>query len=103
MDYFSRALYYEYASKGIFVQSLTPFVIATKMVSCSRVTSKRSFFFPSAEEYASHAISTLGLSKRTPGYWKHSIEVKEFIKLLNVCQGKKKKEKKKKLFHSLGA
>uniref|UniRef100_A0A8C3KVA2 Hydroxysteroid dehydrogenase like 1 n=1 Tax=Chrysolophus pictus TaxID=9089 RepID=A0A8C3KVA2_CHRPC len=74
LDYFSRALYYEYASKGIFVQSLTPFVIATKMVSCSSVTSKRSFFFPSAEEYASHAISTLGLSKRTPGYWKHSIE-----------------------------
>lgn len=74
LDYFSRALYYEYASKGIFVQSLTPFVIATKMVSCSSVTSKRSFFFPSAEEYASQAISTLGLSKRTPGYWKHSIK-----------------------------
>ncbi|KAM6253231.1 inactive hydroxysteroid dehydrogenase-like protein 1 isoform 1-T2 [Porphyrio hochstetteri] len=75
LDYFSRALHYEYAPKGIFVQSLTPFVIATKMVACSSIASKRSFFFPSAEEYARHAISTLGLSTRTTGYWKHAIEL----------------------------
>ncbi|KFQ18712.1 PREDICTED: inactive hydroxysteroid dehydrogenase-like protein 1 [Merops nubicus] len=74
LDYFSRALHHEYASKGIFVQSLTPFFIATKMVACSSILSKRSFFFPSAEEYASHAISTLGLSTRTSGYWKHAIK-----------------------------
>ncbi|NXL92625.1 HSDL1 protein, partial [Alectura lathami] len=74
LDYFSRALYYEYASKGIFVQSLTPFPIATKMISFSKVASQRSFFFPSAEEYASQAVSTLGLSNRTAGYWKHSIK-----------------------------
>ncbi|XP_061200084.1 inactive hydroxysteroid dehydrogenase-like protein 1 [Neopsephotus bourkii] len=73
LDYFSRALHYECASKGIFVQSLTPFVIS-KMTSCSGMTSKRSFFFPSAEEYASHAVSTLGLSTRTTGYWKHAIK-----------------------------
>ncbi|KAM8799194.1 inactive hydroxysteroid dehydrogenase-like protein 1 [Eudromia elegans] len=86
LDYFSRALHHEYSSKGIFVQSLTPFIIATKMVSCSSLTSKRSFFFPSAEEYASQAISTLGLSKRTTGYWKHEIEVKEFIRIFCVSQ-----------------
>ncbi|NXP81517.1 HSDL1 protein, partial [Ramphastos sulfuratus] len=74
LDYFSRALHYEYASKGIFVQSLTPFVIATKMVARSNIASERSFFFPSAEEYARHAISTLGLSIRTAGYWKHAIK-----------------------------
>ncbi|XP_051485248.1 inactive hydroxysteroid dehydrogenase-like protein 1 [Apus apus] len=74
LDYFSRALHYEYASKGIFVQSLTPFLIATKMVEHSSVASKPSFFFPSAEEYASYAISTLGLSIRTTGYWQHAIE-----------------------------
>ncbi|KFP69766.1 PREDICTED: inactive hydroxysteroid dehydrogenase-like protein 1 [Acanthisitta chloris] len=73
LDYFSRALHYEYASKGIFVQSLTPFVIATKMAAFNITASKRSFVFPSAEEYASHAISTLGLSTRTTGYWKHAI------------------------------
>ncbi|NXJ43158.1 HSDL1 protein, partial [Ciconia maguari] len=74
LDYFSRALHYEYASKGIFVQSLTPFVIARKMVACNSAALEGSFFFPSAEEYASHAISTLGLSTRTTGYWKHAIK-----------------------------
>ncbi|NWX03485.1 HSDL1 protein, partial [Caloenas nicobarica] len=74
LDYFSRALHYEYASQGIFVQSLTPFVIATKMAAHSSTASKTSFFVPSAEEYASHAISTLGLSTRTTGYWKHAIK-----------------------------
>ncbi|NXO10902.1 HSDL1 protein, partial [Oriolus oriolus] len=74
LDYFSRALHYEYASKGIFVQSLVPFVIATKMVAFSSIVSKTPIFFPTAEEYASHAVSTLGLSIRTPGYWKHAIQ-----------------------------
>ncbi|NWR77281.1 HSDL1 protein, partial [Centropus unirufus] len=71
LDYFSRALQHEYGSKGIVVQSLTPFVIVTKM--SAFLTSKRSFIFPSAEEYARHAVSTLGLSARTAGYWKHAI------------------------------
>ncbi|NXO79185.1 HSDL1 protein, partial [Sitta europaea] len=74
VDYFSRALHYEYASKGIFVQSLIPFVTSTKMVSFSGILSKRSIILPSAEEYASHAVSTLGLSIRTTGYWKHAIQ-----------------------------
>lgn len=74
LDYFSRALHYEYASKGIFVQSLIPCVTTTKMVSFSSMIPKRSIFFPTAEEYASHAVSTLGLSIRTTGYWKHAIQ-----------------------------
>ncbi|NXF81000.1 HSDL1 protein, partial [Sclerurus mexicanus] len=76
VDYFSRALHYEYASKGIFVQSLIPSTTATKMVAFNSFMSKRSFFIPTAEEYASHAVSTLGLSKRTAGYWKHAIMFK---------------------------
>nr|XP_025957891.1 inactive hydroxysteroid dehydrogenase-like protein 1 isoform X1 [Dromaius novaehollandiae] len=75
LDYFSRALHYEYAPKGIFIQSLIPFIISTKMVPQGTILSKRSFLFPSAEEYASQAVSTLGLSIRTPGYWKHAIQV----------------------------
>ncbi|NXQ55372.1 HSDL1 protein, partial [Anthoscopus minutus] len=73
LDYFSRALHYEYASKGIFVQSLTPFVINTRMAAVISM-SKRSVFFPTPEEYASHAVSTIGLSIRTTGYWKHAIQ-----------------------------
>ncbi|NXB94427.1 HSDL1 protein, partial [Vidua chalybeata] len=75
LDYFSRALHYEYASKGIFVQSLTPFLITTKMLAFSSTISKRSIFFPTAEEYVSHAVSTLGLSIRTTGCWKHAIQL----------------------------
>ncbi|NXY06093.1 HSDL1 protein, partial [Pteruthius melanotis] len=74
LDSFSRALHYEYASKGIFVQSLIPCITTTKMVAFSSIIPKRAIFFPTAEEYASHAISTLGLSIRTTGYWKHAIE-----------------------------
>ncbi|NWI95215.1 HSDL1 protein, partial [Pitta sordida] len=74
LDYFSRALHYEYASKGIFVQSLTPFVIATKLVPISRNVLKRSLQYVPAEKYASHAVSTLGLSTRTTGYWKHALQ-----------------------------
>ncbi|NWZ34903.1 HSDL1 protein, partial [Brachypodius atriceps] len=72
LDYFSRALHYEYASKGIFVQSLMPFITPTKF---SKILSRRSILFPNAEEYASHAVSTLGLSKRTAGHWKHAIQL----------------------------
>ncbi|NXY90798.1 HSDL1 protein, partial [Alcedo cyanopectus] len=74
LDYFSRALHYEYASKGIFIQSLIPFAITTKMLACSRTASNTSLLFPSAEEYASNAISTLGLTIKTTGYWKHAIQ-----------------------------
>ncbi|XP_053126792.1 inactive hydroxysteroid dehydrogenase-like protein 1 [Hemicordylus capensis] len=66
LDHFSRALHYEYAPKGIFVQSLIPFFIAADSKS-------KCFFVPSAEEYAHHAVTTLGISKRTTGYWLHSI------------------------------
>ncbi|NXR83846.1 HSDL1 protein, partial [Pycnonotus jocosus] len=75
LDYFSRALHYEYASKGIFVQSLMPFVTPTKLTAFSNIISRRSIFFPNAEEYASHAVSTLGLSIRTAGHWKHAIQI----------------------------
>ncbi|XP_014736328.1 PREDICTED: inactive hydroxysteroid dehydrogenase-like protein 1 [Sturnus vulgaris] len=74
LDYFSRSLHYEYASKGIFIQSLIPFVTSTNMVAFSSSMSKSSIFFPTAEQYASHAVSTLGLSIRTTGYWKHGIQ-----------------------------
>ncbi|XP_077166714.1 inactive hydroxysteroid dehydrogenase-like protein 1 [Paroedura picta] len=73
LDHFSRALHYEYAPQGIFVQSLIPFFISTKMMKFSRDLSKKSFLVPSAEEYAHHAVTTLGISRRTTGYWLHTI------------------------------
>ncbi|KAJ6666180.1 hypothetical protein lerEdw1_001085 [Lerista edwardsae] len=69
VDHFSRALYYEYAPQGIFVQSLLPSFLSTN-------TTKKGILVPSGEEYAQHAIATLGISRRTAGYWPHSVEVK---------------------------
>uniref|UniRef100_A0A8D0HJ14 Uncharacterized protein n=1 Tax=Sphenodon punctatus TaxID=8508 RepID=A0A8D0HJ14_SPHPU len=71
LDHFSRALHYEYASKGIFIQSLIPFYISTNMTKFSTKLSKKNWLVPSAEEYAHNAVSTLGLSRRTTGYWGH--------------------------------
>lgn len=76
MDHFSRALYYEYAPQGIFVQSLLPSFLSTNMTKCGDKMSKNGILVPSGEEYAHHAIATLGISRRTAGYWPHSVEVK---------------------------
>ncbi|XP_038381761.1 inactive hydroxysteroid dehydrogenase-like protein 1 isoform X1 [Canis lupus familiaris] len=74
LDHFSRALQYEYASKGIFVQSLIPFYVATNMTSPGSFLHKCPWLVPSPKVYAHHAVSTLGISKRTTGYWSHSIQ-----------------------------
>lgn len=70
MDHFSRALHLEYSSRGIFVQSLIPFQIA----SSGRHPSTESWFVPKPDVYARHAISTLGVSNRTTGYWPHTLQ-----------------------------
>uniref|UniRef100_A0A2K5PPS0 Inactive hydroxysteroid dehydrogenase-like protein 1 n=1 Tax=Cebus imitator TaxID=2715852 RepID=A0A2K5PPS0_CEBIM len=74
LDHFSRALQYEYASKGIFVQSLIPFCVATSTTVPSSFLHRCSWLVPSPKVYAHHAVSTLGISKRTTGYWSHSIQ-----------------------------
>lgn len=73
LDHFSRALQYEYASKGIFVQSLIPFCVATG--TASSFLHKCPWLVPSPKVYAHHAVATLGISKRTTGYWSHSVQV----------------------------
>lgn len=69
LDQFSRALHLEYSSRGIFVQSLVPLQIAS-----TRRNIKEGWFVPEAELYANHAISTLGVSNRTSGYWPHTLQ-----------------------------
>ncbi|MBN3326489.1 HSDL1 protein, partial [Atractosteus spatula] len=71
LDHFSRALYYEYASKGVFVQSLVPFSISEVSAASG------GWLVPHPQVYARHAISTLGISHRTTGYWPHSIQVRQ--------------------------
>ncbi|XP_070781990.1 inactive hydroxysteroid dehydrogenase-like protein 1 isoform X2 [Enoplosus armatus] len=68
LDHFSRALHLEYSAKGIFVQSLIPFQVDPPDMN------KEGLFAPKPEVYARHAISTLGVSNRTTGYWPHTLQ-----------------------------
>ncbi|KAM4712614.1 inactive hydroxysteroid dehydrogenase-like protein 1 [Anableps anableps] len=75
LDHFSRALHFEYSDKGIFVQSLIPFQIASsRRQPSSSSSSREGLFVPSPEVYARHAVSTLGVSSRTTGYWPHTLQ-----------------------------
>lgn len=74
LDYFARCLHYEYKDEGIVVQSLMPFYVATKMTRYSDTLSSPSLLIPSANEYAKQAISTLGYTNRTSGYWPHAVQ-----------------------------
>ncbi|XP_033932399.1 inactive hydroxysteroid dehydrogenase-like protein 1 [Pseudochaenichthys georgianus] len=74
MDHLSRALHLEYSGKGIFVQSLIPFQIREQPPSSSSPSSRLNWFEPQPEVYARHAISTLGVSNRTTGYWPHTLQ-----------------------------
>ncbi|XP_054474050.1 inactive hydroxysteroid dehydrogenase-like protein 1 [Anoplopoma fimbria] len=75
MDHFSRALHLEYSGKGIFIQSLTPFQIASsERQPSSSSSSIPGWFVPKPEVYAHHAVSTLGVSNRTTGYWPHTLQ-----------------------------
>lgn len=78
LDHFSRALHLEYGGKGIFVQSLIPFKVASsgRQPSSSSLTPspRQGWFAPKPEVYAQHAVSTLGVSNRTTGYWPHTLQ-----------------------------
>ncbi|XP_027314992.3 very-long-chain 3-oxoacyl-CoA reductase [Anas platyrhynchos] len=68
VDYFSRGLHAEYKSKGIIVQSVMPYYVATKM---SKI-SKPSFDKPTPETYVRAAIGTVGLQSQTNGCLPHA-------------------------------
>lgn len=72
VDKLSNDLHLEYGNKGIFIQSLVPCSVATKMSHIQRP----SFFVPSTEEFVSSALVDLAARKRrTPGYFAHSLQM----------------------------
>ncbi|XP_051731322.1 inactive hydroxysteroid dehydrogenase-like protein 1 [Ctenopharyngodon idella] len=71
LDNFSRSLHYEYGNRGVFVQSLLPLRVASQR---SEDYGSAGWLVPSPQVYASHALSTLGVSHRTTGYWPHTIQ-----------------------------
>ncbi|ELK23790.1 Estradiol 17-beta-dehydrogenase 12 [Myotis davidii] len=69
VDFFSQCIHEEYKSKGIFVQSVLPFFVATKLAKIR----KPSLTVPSSEAYVKSAMKTVGLKTRTNGYPIHSL------------------------------
>ncbi|XP_004627084.1 very-long-chain 3-oxoacyl-CoA reductase [Octodon degus] len=69
VDFFSRCLHEEYKSKGIFVQSVLPYYVATKLAKIRTPTLDK----PSPDTFVKAALSTVGLMPRTCGYLIHSL------------------------------
>ncbi|NXE90199.1 DHB12 reductase, partial [Menura novaehollandiae] len=69
VDYFSRGLHAEYKSKGIIVQSVIPYYVATKMSKIRKPT----FDKPSPETYVRAALGTVGLQSQTNGCLPHAL------------------------------
>ncbi|XP_048462846.1 very-long-chain 3-oxoacyl-CoA reductase-A-like [Rhincodon typus] len=69
VDFFSQALHIEYKNKGIIVQSVLPFYVATKLSKIRRPTLSK----PSPETYVKAALKTVGLQMQTNGYLPHAI------------------------------
>uniref|UniRef100_A0AAA9TQ57 Very-long-chain 3-oxoacyl-CoA reductase n=2 Tax=Bos TaxID=9903 RepID=A0AAA9TQ57_BOVIN len=67
VDFFSQCLHEEYKSKGIFVQSVLPFFVATKLAKIRKPTLDK----PSSENFVKCAIKTIGVQSRTSGYFIH--------------------------------
>lgn len=69
VDFFSLCLHEEYRSKGIFVQSVLPYFVATKMAKIRKPT----WHTPSPETFVKSAMKTVGWKSRTNGYPVHSL------------------------------
>lgn len=70
VDVFSRSLAYEYAKKGIIIQSVLPGYVVTKM---SKIR-KAYWMAPTAEDYVKSQLKTVGLDGQTTGYWSHELQ-----------------------------
>ncbi|XP_048887024.1 very-long-chain 3-oxoacyl-CoA reductase-B-like [Brienomyrus brachyistius] len=69
VDFFTQGLNAEYKSKGIIIQSVLPFYVATKMSKIRKPTLDK----PTPERYVASAIRTVGLQSQTCGYFPHAV------------------------------
>lgn len=69
VDFFSQGLQAEYKSKGVIIQSVLPFFVATKLSKIRRATLDK----PTPERYVAAEINTVGLQTRTNGYLPHAV------------------------------
>ncbi|XP_073941299.1 inactive hydroxysteroid dehydrogenase-like protein 1 [Choristoneura fumiferana] len=71
---FTHAIREEYAPKGIFVQHVAPFFVATNMNSFSERVMAGGPLIATAESYAKYAVAMIGRVHDTNGYWVHGIQ-----------------------------
>uniref|UniRef100_A0A8B9M0B8 3-ketoacyl-CoA reductase n=1 Tax=Astyanax mexicanus TaxID=7994 RepID=A0A8B9M0B8_ASTMX len=69
VDFFSRGLQAEYKSKGIIIQSVLPFFVATKMTKIRKPTLDK----PTPDRYVAAELTTVGLQDQTNGYFPHAV------------------------------
>ncbi|XP_070306797.1 very-long-chain 3-oxoacyl-CoA reductase-B-like isoform X4 [Odocoileus virginianus] len=67
---FSVAVGTEYRSKGVIVQTVSPFLVETNMT----YPLKKGLLMVSAEDFARQALDTLGLTSETPGCLSHAVQ-----------------------------
>lgn len=70
VDVFSRSIAYEYAKKGIIIQSVLPGFVVSKM---SKIR-KAYWMAPTPEGYVKSQLKTVGLDGQTTGYWAHELQ-----------------------------
>ncbi|XP_064399134.1 very-long-chain 3-oxoacyl-CoA reductase-like [Halichondria panicea] len=70
VEFFSTSLSLEYASKGIIVQTVAPFFVATAMSGIRR----SNWMVADANQYARSALATVGIMSFTHGTLSHSIQ-----------------------------
>lgn len=70
IDHFTRSIAYEYANKGITIQSVLPGFVMTKMSKIRKPT----LMCPITKDYVRSQLKTVGLDGQTTGYWTHELQ-----------------------------
>lgn len=71
---FTLALNHELAAHGIDVQLVTPMFVRTKMNLYSTTVMKGNIFCPDVASYTRSAVSLMGKTDNTTGYWSHGLQ-----------------------------
>ncbi|KAI4571366.1 hypothetical protein MJG53_013472 [Ovis ammon polii x Ovis aries] len=77
---FSVAVGTEYRSKGVIVQTVSPFLVETNMTYPLR----KGLLVVSAEDFARQALDTLGLTSETTGCLSHAIQCRASKSLKDI-------------------
>lgn len=70
VDIFTRSISYEYAKKGIIIQSVLPGYVVSNMSKIRR----GSLMVPLPEDYVKSQLKTVGLDDQTTGFWTHELQ-----------------------------